>query len=180
MKTWIRKVLVIVAASAIAACVTIAANHDFNPAVNFDQYKTFSWVSPHPLVDPSPDVSPLLEGRIEQTVRDLLVAKGYRFVDDPQQADFVVGFGLGASDKLRIDTYPSTYRGPWHWRGQAHDASVRQHTEGRLVVDIFDVRSHQPAWHGWATRTLTSNDLKEPQNALRAALTAILANFPPG
>jgi hypothetical protein len=179
MKTWIRTVLVIVAVSVIGACATVAANHDFNPAVNFDQYRTFSWVSEHPLVDPSPDASPLLEGRIEQTARDLLVAKGYRFVDDPQQADFVVGFGLGATDKLRIDTYPSTYRGPWHWRGQ-HGTSVRQHTEGRLVVDIFDVRSHQPAWHGWATRTFTSNDLKDPQNALRAALTAIFANFPPG
>lgn len=112
MKTWIRTVLVIAAAAAIGGCTTVAANHDFNPAVNFDRYKTFSWVSPHPLVDPSPDVSPLLEGRIEQIARDLLVAKGYRFVDDPEQADFVVGFGLGATDKLRINTYPSTYRGP--------------------------------------------------------------------
>jgi len=55
-----------------------------------------------------------------------------------------------------------------------------QHVEGRLVVDIFDVRTHQPAWHGWATRTLSTSDRKDPQPAIRSALTAILANFPPG
>ena len=180
MKTWIQTIAVIVAASAIGGCTTIAANHDFNPALNFDQYKTFSWISPHPLVDPAPGVSPLLAGRIEQTARDLLTAKGYRFVEDPDQADFIVGFGLGATDKLRIDTYPAAYRGPWHWHGAGHDASIRQHTEGRLVVDIFDVRSHQPAWHGWATKTITMSDQKDPQPAIRTALTAIFANFPPG
>jgi hypothetical protein len=185
MKMWIRTMAVVVATMAIGGCATIAANHDFNPAVNFDQYKTFSWVSPHPLVDPSPGDNAQLEGRVEQIARDLLTAKGYRFVDDAERADFVVGFGLGATEKLRIDTYPAAYRGPWHWHGSQHirassDATVRQHADGRLIVDIFDVRSHQPAWHGWATRTITTDDLKDPQPAIRAALTAILANFPPG
>jgi len=164
----------------IVGCTTIAANHDANPAVNFDQYKTFSWVSPHPLVDPSSGDNSSLEGRIEQMVRDLLSAKGYRFVEDSEQADFVVGFGLGASDKLRMDSYPAAYRGPWHWHGGIHEGSSRQHTEGRLVVDIFDVRTHQPAWRGSATKTIATNDEKDLQTAIRAALTAILANFPPG
>jgi hypothetical protein len=133
-------------------------------------------------VDPAPSVSASVESRIEQTARDLLTAKGYRFVDDPGKADFVVGIGLGATDKLRIDTYPATYRGPWHWPDRGHE-TVRQHGEGRLVVDIFDVRTQQPAWHGWATKTLTTGDTKSDekdlQAAIRSALTAILANFPP-
>ncbi len=180
MKVWIRAILMIVAMSAISACATIAANHDFNPAVNFDRYETFSWVSAHPLVDPSPDVSPLLEGRIEQTARDLLVAKGYRFVDNADSRGlrrrvWTRGNRQSAYRRLSCDV-PS---GPWHWRGTSHDVTVRQYTEGRLVVDIFDVRSRQPAWHGWATKTLSTNDLKDPQSAIRSALTAILANFPP-
>ena len=177
MKTLIRA-LAICAMTVLIGCQTISATHDFNPAVNFDQYRTFAWISSHPLVDPAPSVSPSLASRIEQTARDLLTAKGYRYVDDPEKADFVVGFGLGATDKVRIDTYPATYRGPWHWNG-ARDVTVRQHTEGRLVVDIFDVRTHQPAWHGWATRTITTSDRKDPQPAIRSALTAIFANFPP-
>jgi len=175
---WLLGAFAIGVAAMLVGCNTMSASHDYNPAVNFDQYRTFSWISPHPLVDPAPNANPLLETKIEQTARDLLIAKGYRFVDDPAQADFVVGFGLGATDKLRIDTYPSMYHGPWHWNG-SRDVTARQWTEGRLVVDIFDVRSHQPAWHGWATRTITVTDQKDPQPAIRTALTAILANFPP-
>jgi hypothetical protein len=177
MRTCIRAFVIGVVA-ALAGCTTISATHDFNPAVNFDQFRTFAWISDHPLVDPSPNVSPLLEGRIEQTARDLLTAKGYRFVEDRAAADFLVGFGLGATDKLRIDAYPATYRGPWHWSA-GHDVTVRQHAEGRLVVDIFDARTHQPAWHGWATKAITNADLKDPQAAFRSALAVIFANFPP-
>jgi len=184
MKTWNRTISLIagiaLGAVAIDGCTTIEAHHDFSPTVDFDQYKTFAWISPHPLVDPAPPVSPLIESRIEQTAKDLLTAKGYRFVDDPDKADFVVGFGLGATDKVRIDAYPATYRGPWHWPGGSHEVALRQHVEGRLVVDIFDVRTHKPAWHGWATKTLSTSDQKDPQPAIRAALTAIFANFPPG
>lgn len=178
MNSAIRTIAVALAVTTIGACASIASHHDFNPEVNFDLFSTFSWISPHSLVDPDPAVSPLLQGQIEQTARDLLTAKGYRFVEDADRADFVVGFGLGATDKLRIDSYPAAYRGPWHWHN-AHDVSVRQLTEGRLVVDIFDVRTHKPAWHGWATKTISTSDRKDPQPALRAALTAILANFPP-
>jgi hypothetical protein len=177
MKTLIRA-LAIGAVTVLIGCETISATHDFNPAINFDQYRTFAWISAHPLVDPAPNVNPLLEGRIEQTARDLLTAKGYRFVDEPERADFVVGFGLGATDKVRIDAYPAAYRGAWHWNA-GHDVTVRQHTEGRLVVDIFDVRTHQPAWHGWSAKTLTVVDRKDPQPAIRSALAAIFANFPP-
>ena len=177
MKTVIRAFAIGVAVM-LAGCTTISAAHDFNPAVNFDQYRTFSWIADHPLVDPSPNVSPLLESKIQQTARDLLTAKGYRFVDDPEQADFLVGFGLGATDKLRIDTYPASYRGPWHWSA-GHDVAGRQHVEGRLVVDIFDVSTHRPAWHGWATKTITVADQRDPQAAIRSALTVIFANFPP-
>ncbi len=48
-------------------------------------------------------------------------------------------------------------------RAVSHDAAVRQHVEGRLVVDIFDVRTHQPAWHGWATKSLSTSGKKDPQ-----------------
>ena len=183
MKTWTRTIVQLVAMALVAVisgCTTIAAHHDFSPTVNFDQYKTFAWIAEHPLVDPAPSVGPSIESRIEQTAKDLLTAKGYRFIDDAEKADFVVGFGLGAADKLRIDTSPATYRGPWHWGGGSHEVTARQHIDGRLVVDIFDVRTHQPAWHGWATKIVTTSDQKDPQPAIRSALTAIFANFPPG
>src|SRR5215510_3506417 len=80
-------------------CSTTIARHDFNPSIDFDNYKTFAWISAHPLVAPPAGTDPLLEDQIEQVARDLLVAKGYRYVDNLEQANFAVGFGLGATDQ---------------------------------------------------------------------------------
>jgi hypothetical protein len=175
------QIIVVVVATFVAGCSTTLAKHDFNPAIDFDSYKTFAWISAHPLVAAPAGTNPLLEGRIEQTARDLLTAKGYRFVDNAERADFVVGFGLGATDKVRIDSYPAGYHGAWHWPGTgAQDVNVRQFIEGRLTVDIFDVATHQPAWHGWATKNITPKVQADSSPAIREALTAILAHFPPG
>jgi hypothetical protein len=169
------------ALTVLAGCSTTLAKHDFNPAIDFDSYKTFAWVSPHPLVAAPVGTNPQLEDQIEQVARDLLMAKGYRIVDSAEQADFVVGFGLGATDKIRIDSYPAGYRGAWHWPGGAssQEINVRQFIEGRLTVDIFDVATHQPAWHGWATKNITAKVAADSRPAIRDALTAILAHFPP-
>ena len=181
MQLRIQTIVAIAFAAISAGCSSISTTHDFNPAVDFDGYKTFSWVTSHPLVAAPVGTNPLLEDQIEQTARDLLVAKGYRYVDDRTKADFVVGFGLGATDKVRIDSYPANYRGTWHWPGpSAQQTNVRQFIEGRLTVDIFDVATEQPAWHGSATKNITAKDQTDSRPAIRVVLTAILAKFPPG
>jgi hypothetical protein len=180
MKAGLKAIAAIVWIGWIAGCASVTAKHDFNPAVDFDDYRSFSWVSEHPLVAAPEGVNPLLENRLQQTTRELLTAKGYRFVADASDASFVVGFGLGATDKVRIDSYPAHYRGAWHWRAvPVQEVSVQQYVEGRLTVDIFDVATEQPAWHGWSTRKITSSVQNDPRQAIREALTAILANFPP-
>ncbi len=180
MKSALHAMVAIVVIVLVAGCASTSATHDFNPSVDFDDYRTFSWVSRNPLVAAPEGANPLLEDRLEQTTLDLLSAKGYRFVADPKAADFVIGFALGATEKVRIESYPARYRGAWHWGGAGvQEVSVQQHIEGRLTVDIFDVATQQPAWHGWATRRITSSVRKEARQAIRDALTAILANFPP-
>jgi hypothetical protein len=175
-------VLVLVLTAVVAGCSTTLARHDFNPSIDFDSYKTFAWISAHPLVAAPAGTSPQLEDQIEQVARDLLTAKGYRYVDSVEQADFAVGFGLGATDQVRIDSYPAAYRGAWHWPvggGTQDVVNVRQFIEGRLTVDIFDVATHQPAWHGWATRNITEKTQTDARPAIRDALKVILAHFPP-
>jgi len=169
------RVVLVVALAAQCGCAGTVAYHDSNPAVDFDHFKTFSWITEHPLVL-AEGMNVSLEGRLQQTARDLLVAKGFRFVDAATQADFVVGFGVGASDKARIDAYPADYAGQWSWRAHGPREPSRHEVAGRLVVDIFDVHSHQPVWHGWSSKALTGD---ADATAIRESLTAILAHFPP-
>lgn len=163
-----------------AGCATIRTQHDYDPTADFASYETFSWLSAHPLLEGGRN--PLLEGRLMRITQEVLQAKGYRFVDNPEKADFVVAFTVGSREKIRVDSYPTAYRHPYAWGAYpygANNVNVRQYTEGRLAIDVFDVKRHGPVWHGWATKNITSSDQANPEPVLREAISAILANFPP-
>jgi hypothetical protein len=173
-------VLAIVVSLVLAGCSSLRAEHDYDPPADFSGYKTFSWIGPRPLLEGGQ--SPLLEGRLMRITDEALRSKGYHFVPDPEDADFVVAFTVGSRDKVRVDSYPTAYRHSYRWGGypyQASQVSVRQYTEGRLSIDIFDVKRHGPVWHGWATKTITSKDQADPEALIRDVIGAIMVNFPP-
>jgi hypothetical protein len=175
-----RGIVAVALAVMTAGCGSLSVKSDVNPSVDFDNYKNFAWVSPNPLVGLPAGGNPLLEQRIMDITKALLTAKGYGYVADPERADFVVGFGIGAPDEVRIDSYPARYRGTWHWSPvYARDVHIRHYVEGRLTVDVFDVVTEQPAWHGWSTKNVTATDPNASRALLRETLTAILARFPP-
>ena len=130
-------------------------------------------------------VSPMTEGRIKRAIQESLQSKGLQVVADPDQADFVVAFTVGARDEVQVTSYPTAYRGAWgggYWGGgyYGNQVDVRQYTEGRLSIDIFDRAEHRPVWHGWATKRITSKAQEDPEPVLREVVAAMMAKFPPG
>ena len=132
--------------------------------------------------------NPLLEERVMRAVEGELRAKGYRKVDVPGSADFVLSFTVGARENIKIDSYPTmgaAYRSPAHWGwgagyyGHGTETRVRQTTTGMLAIDVFDVKELRPVWHGVASKTISEADRKEAEATVQAAVTAILAGFPP-
>ena len=167
-----------------AACSSITTESDYRADADFSTYKTFAFISDKPLLmAQTAPVSPLFEGRAMTAARDELTNKGFQFVENREQADFVVSFTLGARDKIRVTNYPSSYRGPggWTWGAPYHnDVDVRNYTEGTLAIDIFDVGERSPVWHGWAVKTISTGDRRNPTPVINEVIKAILADFPPG
>ena len=164
----------------LAACSSAPTiSTDFDRSRDFSVYQSFSWMPERTLlVAQSTPVSPLLEGQLKQATRSALTAKGLRFVADPEQADMVVSFLLGSRDKIRVDSYPTSYR-TWS-RGAPLDQSgtVRNYAEGTLYIDLFDRQLHAPVWHGWATKTIHASD-RGNERLMSDIVTGILAQFPP-
>jgi hypothetical protein len=186
MSSMIRNIVLpaLLALSAIAlnGCAgSINVNTDYYPEAKFAAYRTFSFMPERSLrVAVAAPVSPLLEGRLISAATATLTSNGYRRVDDPDQADFVVSFTLGARDKIRVNSYPSSYRGRWAWGGpQLHEVDVRNYTEGTLAIDIFDVATHQPVWFGSASKTISNADRANPTPLINEVVGAILNRFPP-
>jgi hypothetical protein len=195
MQKQIIRFAAVVATVVLGGCATgFEATYDHDPANDFAAYKTFAWVSEHPMkvgaVERIP--SPLLESQIMVTVESALGAKGYKLISDLDSADFALSFTIGSRAEIKVDSYPSMsvgyagygYPGRWgawggSYYGYGSETSVRQYTEGMLAIDVFDVEERRPVWHGVASKKISDSDRKDAGATVQAAVDAILAGFPP-
>ena len=182
--------LLAIASMILAACSSNPPVVDYDSSIAFSEYRQYAFISDSPLIlgAGAEGASPLLEGRLINATDQVLQAKGFNKVDDPESADFVIAFTVGARDKIQATSYPEPYRpyyyGPRGWGapyyGGGSNVDVREYTEGRLAIDIYDVDGHKPAWHGTATKRITDSVRRNPDESVTEAVTAILSSFPPG
>ena len=164
-------------------CRSLDVHTDFTESFDFSTYRSFSFISDKPLLfSETAPVHPLFEERLLRATRDALELKGYQFVEDREQADFVVSFTMGAREQLQVSS-STTYRGfsPGVGREDRYDeeVDVRNYTEGTLAIDLFDVAQRSAVWHGWATKTISQQDRRNSATVTHDIVAAILADFPP-
>jgi hypothetical protein len=170
---------------------------DYDSSVDFSSYKTYAFISDHPLIraEGAELASPLFESRLMRVTDTTLQAKGFTRASDPESADFTVGFTVGARDKIKVNSYPEPYRAyygygvrggwgaPYYSMGVGVGSSnvdVQQYTEGTLAIDIYDVGEHKPAWHAIATKRVTDDIRRNPDESVTEIVTEMLTGFPPG
>ena len=185
-----------VAILAMISCSStgIESFHDYNPDINFTRYQTWSFISTNPMIvsTAAGAVNPLLEGRIMRAVRADLTEKGFRYADNPESADFVVSFTVGSREQIKVDQYPASYQvgysryhrygygGYSYGMSYGTETRVRQYTQGQLAIDVFDVASRSPAFHGSATTRVSDSDREHPEPLIASVVTEALTGFPPG
>jgi hypothetical protein len=170
---------------AMTACVTIRTGSHYDETTNFGAYQTFSWIDDVPYIsdDDAVRVSPLTQSKIQQAIRVELERKGYSFIKDRDAADFVIAYTVGTRDKIRVTSYPYDYHGAWGWHIYGSHYYVREYrehsyTEGTLGVDIFDGESKKPVWHGWAEKTITASDRRDPGPVIQESVGKLFQSFP--
>ncbi|MEL7537767.1 MAG: DUF4136 domain-containing protein [Pseudomonadota bacterium] len=196
MKTLATRFATCAAALVLAGCATgPEVFSDFDPEQSFTEYRTFAWIGENPMTvagDRGPN--PLVAKRLQDTIQATLVEKGFQYVADPTDADFVVAFTVGARDlvEVREREYVDYYGPHWRWGYDYYgvrparastrtEVSTHNYTEGTLAIDIFDTERKSPVWHGAASKRLTRDELQgRNTEAIRAGVSAILAEFPPG
>ncbi len=195
--------LILVGAS---ACATgPQANFVVNPAVDLSDYATFAWIADDPQLSEPPAYSRKNDDRIENAIVSTLSTKGYVFIDDRSEADFVVGYSVGLRNNLKLSAAPDYFGANWShasgylptggekvpgrelgapdafWDGVHKDygATVSKgRPEARLTVDIFDVRSKAPAWQGSVEKEVTQHDRENADDTINRAVAKLFANFP--
>ncbi|MCB1662681.1 MAG: DUF4136 domain-containing protein [Pseudomonadales bacterium] len=164
----------------LSGCATIKSGSHQDESVSFTDYRTFSWIADNPLilgVGESSSVSPLTLRKISEAIKNELIVKGFVFTENQHAADFVLSFTVGTREKINASSYPSPYSGAWGWHYYETDVVHRTYTEGTLSVDIFDGKTKQPVWHGWATKIILTPDREDPSALIKEAVTAIFNKF---
>ncbi len=179
---------VLILALGLSACSTLRTGAHYDQTADLSGYRSYSWIAANPLIlgdGERSQISPLTQSYIIRAVAVELENKGYVFANSPGEADFIVSYTVGTREKIDSHSYPVVYQGNWGWHlyGRLYYTSEvhhRSYTEGTLSIDIFDGKSNQPIWHGWASKTITDADRKEPSPVIKEAVAQILESFPPG
>jgi hypothetical protein len=185
LRFWPRLAILIACSGFLTACATISTGSHYDETTNFGAYRTFSWIDEVPYIgyDSADRVSPLSQSKIARAIRTQLEQKGYSFIDDRDNADFVVAYTIGTREKIRVSSYPVAYQGSWGWHVHGSYYYVREYSEhsytkGTLGVDIFDGNSKKPVWHGWAEKTISESDRKNPDAIINEGVAKLFESFP--
>jgi hypothetical protein len=164
-------------ALAAGACSGVKYNSDFDPAIDFESMSTYAWLEAADPSQASRGMDELTERRVVTAIENQLDSKGYRKATTGAP-DLLVNFYLTTEQKIDVSTY-STGWGYYGWYGGTQ-TSVRQWTEGTLVVDLIDTAEKDLAWRGWAQGELRP-DLTPEQRTRRVneVIDGIMGRFPP-
>lgn len=180
-----RGLALVAVAIVMSACAAQqpAGRIDFDEAHDFSAYRTFAWISEHPMrvgpvvADPRESIEP----KVMASIRARLEARGFEFVDEAATPDFVVSFTVGSRERARREGFTDPNAGArWSWGTDFQSgAEGAVYTQGVLAIDILDAAERRRVWHGVASRRINEGDRENMRGLIDSVVSSILASFPP-
>ena len=158
---------------------------DFDPSVDFSQYKTFGFFSPMNIE--GENYSTMLGDAFRESIGKQMRALGYVESDSPD-----LGINVSANLREKIQTTSSTdpmisggyygYRrgfyNPWMSYGLATTTHVSQYTEGTVNIDVVDMAQKRMVWEGVAIgRVKEGRSNAEVREAINDGVAEMFAGY---
>lgn len=168
----------------LAGCSSVDVKTDFDPDVDFSQYKTYGWVGNGGVIEGSELAKyPLVAKRVKESIDRNLRDRGFQMVNDPETADFAVVIHAGTQEKMQVTNYGGSYGYYWYdpwWGPYGGQTDVSYYTEGTLVIDFVDVANKELAWRGMGTQIVKNyGSPEDAQKAIDKIVDRILQGYPP-
>lgn len=182
-------ILLVLVALILGGCSGIKVVADFDPAVDFTQYKTYEyygWIE-----DSDKLINDLDKRRIEAAFGAEFEARGLKYVEEG--GDLVVGLFIVTQEKTQTTAQTTSMGGMggygyggyygygpgWGWGGGYSTTTYSEYnyTEGTLVCDIYDKAKEQLVWEGIGTGTVDKDPSTRDEN-IPAAVKKIMEKYP--
>ncbi len=152
---------------AASACSSVRTRIDYDPDIDFSQWKTWSWYDRVSQITGDPrDDDPLLAQRIIKAIERDLAARGYVQVGPDQTPDFFVNHLFIRDSRLDVRVINRSYHhapmgrswGTRGWGGVGwSETRVREIEEGTILIDLLDSKSRELVWRGSGTQRVPSD-----------------------
>lgn len=177
----VKLLLLLSFAALTASCssTTVNVNFDQNKDIDTTNYKTFAWLTENKTMSETIGINTVMKVRVDDSIEQAFIAKGYQLINDAETADFAISYTIGSREKISVNSYPSSYRRSPGW-GRSYygsETSVRKYNEGKLAIDVFDVKTHQPVFHGWATKRIPSQEMDAPLTEINSIVSQVVNQF---
>jgi hypothetical protein len=176
-------ILALMAAFVLSGCTTpgLEANTDFDSEFNFSSVQKIAIQPVTRMNSAAILISDMAVNRMNRVFTDELISKGFEIVTDNADADMYLTRHLVTQEKTDVRSYnSSSYYNCWRCGPTVSDVSVRQFTQGTVIVDMVDPARGQSVWRSMVQSQLKSKSDAEADDALRhEAGRALFAEFPP-
>jgi len=170
-----------------SACTGIKTTTEFDPDINFSQYKTYTFLPWNKQSDE------ILTDRDKEYFRDAIRTdlNILGFQESKGEADLAINVFIIVDEKTGTVAYTDFYTsgigvgyyyGPWGYNslgGVSPYTTIHgyDYKQGTLVLDLLDVKKKQLAWQGIAHKTLESNPSQAEQN-IKMIINKLFKDFP--
>ena len=172
--------LFIIQALVLSACAsgpTIVGNT--SPGTDFRVFQTYSFFQPLG-TDRAGGVQTPLSARLIASMEGEMQSRGLTRSDSP---DLLIDFNTWSADRVDIRSTPSHTVHRSHWNRSFNSwpnyrTTVRQYTEGSLIIDLIDPRLNRLIAEGSATSRVNDNDFTQQQidDVVAQVMASIWAN----
>lgn len=147
----------------------ISSSSTKTKGVDLKKYKTYAWVKPANADDEVRKDDKLYGRLILQLCNEELTKKGFKL--DTLNPDAVFIFDTRVEDRVSYSQTPQVsvgigFGGPGYYGGFAApvaggDLVQHQYQEGMMFIEMYDTKSQQLLWKGWASKKITySSDVE--------------------
>ena len=187
MKRSLQLFMLMCAAALLVACSSgPSIKADYDPSVDFSQYRTYGFFNPMGIENK--EYSSILGQMFRDAIGRELESRGYTLSENP---DLLMNVSARLDDKTKVTTYNDPmmmggYYGyrrgfydPWYGYGYGTSTHVSQYTEGTVNVDMVDAKAKRMVWEGVAVgRVDEEQSNAEVREAINAGVAAMFENYP--
>jgi hypothetical protein len=167
----------VLAVLTLLSCSTtsrVTVKTDYEHGVSFGKYHTYA-------IDPAPTgLGPSTQAVLQSTLRTSLAARGFKETSPGNASLYIVST---VYTRQKVDVMPTggvtLYRssnGQYRPGNVALNADVQQYTEGSLVIDFVDTKTHQLVFRGLAQAVAST--AQRNAAAVQDAVNRIVAAYP--